>query len=139
MKLRNPNQIVSKYSKYSTAFNGMNICPMSMLLYNYAHLRVLLLSKFYFKSLHKPQASGINCLMINVSVKKVQMNLYSKPASKYLMKIDQHKSKGNTKSTAEVLQNYQVSQVPEKCLECLKFSRCLRYLKMVETIIKMIH
>ena len=67
----------------------MNICPMSMLLYNYAHLRVLvLLSKFYFKSLHKPQASGINCLMINVSVKKVQMNLYSKPASKYLMKLE---------------------------------------------------
>ena len=70
------------------------------------------------------------------------MNLHSKPASKYLMKLDQHKSKGNTqwrpselksssatlrlwdflekgasgntKSTAEVLQNHPVSQVPEK-------------------------
>ena len=48
----------------------------------------MLISEYYYypssisKVYIKPQASGIYCLMINVSVKKVQMNLYSKPASK---------------------------------------------------------
>ena len=106
---------------------------MSMLLYNYAHLRVLLLSKFYFKSLHKATSQWY-ILFNDKCLSKKSSNEFVLKAS-----IKMHKSKGNTKSTTEVLQKYQVSQVPEKCLECLKFSRCLRYLKMVETIIKMIH